>query len=314
MRRLDALSFRQLRALEAVARTGSITEAAAESGLTAPAIHSQLRTLEDHFGVQMVARKGSGRFSATTEGAALISAHLKARAALEMAIHRIEALQAGFAGNVVLGVVSTGKYFAPGLVAQLRREHPDIEISLKIGNRDAILAALQAGSLDMVIMGRPPRDPPVEAIPIGEHPHLIVAAPDHPLAKTYLAEPDEILAEPILTREPGSGTRILAERYLDRIGEGQVYERIEMDSNETIKQAVIAGLGIALISAHTVTEELSNGRLGAVRARGLPIMRHWYVLHRRDADLSGAQIRVRDFIEGRHGAFLPRLPLAFDRL
>ncbi len=308
MKRLNSLTLKQLRALDAVARHGSITHAADELGLTAPAVHSQLGTLEANFGCAMLQRGRAGAFAPTEEGRALLRAHEKAQNALAMAIYRIEALQRGLAGSVVLGVVSTGKYFAPGLVARLRRAYPDIEIVLRIGNRDAVIKALQDGAIDLAIMGRPPRDPPVESRPLGDHPHLLIAPPDHPLLRAQTIRPADILAQTFLVREPGSGTRILANRWLDRIGEGRPFDATEMESNETIKQAVMAGLGIALISYHTVTEELRSGRLAAIPAEGLPILRHWFLLHRQDLDLTPAIANVRAFIDAQQGDYLPRLP------
>ncbi len=307
MKRLNALTLKQLRALESVARHGSITHAADELGLTAPAVHSQLGTLEANFGCAMVRRGRAGAFAPTEEGQALLRAHQKALQALTMAIHRIEALQRGLAGSVVLGVVSTGKYFAPGLVARLRRAYPDIEIVLRIGNRDSVIQSLQDGGIDLAIMGRPPRDPPVESLPIGAHPHVLIAAPDHPLVLADTIRPDDIMAQTFLVREPGSGTRILANRWLDRFGEGRPFDATEMESNETIKQAVMAGLGIALISYHTVTEELRSGRLATIRAEGLPIQRHWFLIHRTDLDVTPAIATVRGFIDAQRGDYLPEL-------
>ena len=307
MRRLDALTFKQLRALEAVARTGSITLAAADLGVTAPAVHSQPKTLDDNFVFFILTLFFSVIFRSTAEGQALLGAFHKASVSLELAIHRIDALHRGFAGTVVLGVVSTGKYFAPSLVARLREVYPDIEVVLRIGNRDSIIAALQDSAIDLAIMGRPPRDPPVVAHEIGDHPHVLVAPPGHRLAGVGHVDPDDILSETIIVREPGSGTRILATRFLDRLGEGRPYETVEMGSNETIKQAVIAGLGIALISLHTVTEELKTGRLVTVAAAGLPIIRHWFVLHRADLEMTGAIARVRDFVEAKAGGILPKV-------
>lgn len=305
MKRLAALTFRQLRALDSVARTGSISRAAEELGLTAPAVHSQIKSLEENFGCALLSRHGAAGFTATAEGEALLGAYRRAQAGFELAIRRIDGLQKGFAGTVILGVVSTGKYFAPGLVARLREAYPDIEVLLKIGNRDFIIQALQDSSLDLAIMGRPPRDPAVVATAIGDHPHVLIAPPEHALAHAGAVTAEDILSQPIILREPGSGTRILATRYLDRIGEGRPYETTEMGSNETIKQAVIAGLGIALISQHTVTEELKAGRLVVLNASGLPIVRHWFLLHREDLALTGAMRRVHDFIIAQNGSFLP---------
>lgn len=306
MKRLNALTFKQLRAADAVARTGSIAGAAAEIGLTAPAVHSQLRTLEDLFGCKILDRRRSESFRPTAEGEALLAAWRSIRIELENAVRRIDALQAGLAGTVILGVVSTAKYFAPGVVARLHATYPDIDIVLRVGNRDAIVSALKDNAIDLAIMGRPPRDPVVEAHGIGDHPHVLIAPPDHPLLSQ--ADPARVLDETIIVREQGSGTRILATRFLDQLGSGRPYRRIEMDSNETIKQAVIAGLGIAVISAHTCADELATGRLATVPLAGLPIIRQWFLIRRQDRAVTGAMASVEDFIAENGRALLPKLP------
>lgn len=305
--RLDAVTLRQLRSLRAVFETGSLTAAAGRLGLSPPAIHSQLRGLEDLAGCGLMERGEHGAFRATPEGKAMLQAEAQIQIALARAGREIEALRHGHSGTVVLGVVSTGKYFAPGLVAQLLRRWPDIEVTLRIGNRDSVVASLSADELDLAIMGRPPREPDVIADPIGPHPHIIIAAPDHPLAMQDPVTPGDLLSETFLSREEGSGTRILMTRFLDRIGEGTPWRAVEMGTNETIKQAVIAGLGIALISQHTVTEELRAGRLVALSAIGLPIQRSWYLLRRADREMSPATARIRDEIEALRGVFLPQL-------
>ena len=305
--RLDALSLRQLRCLRAVCENGSLTAAAQMLGLTPPAVHSQLRGLEDLADCPLVERGDHGAFRATAEGRALLAAEAQIGVALSRAGREVAALRQGRAGTVLLGVVSTGKYFAPGLVARLLRLMPEIEVTLRIGNRDAVLAALTQDELDLAIMGRPPREPAVIADPVGPHPHIIIAAPDHPLAQADPVTPGDLLAETFLSREDGSGTRILMTRFLDRIGEGAPWRAVEMGTNETIKQAVIAGLGIALISQHTVTEELRSGRLVALSAIGLPIQRSWYLLRRSDREMSPATSRIRDQIVAMRGAFLPQL-------
>lgn len=305
--RLDALTLRQLRALRAVAETGSLTAAAAALGLTPPAVHSQLRGLEGLAGCTLLARAEHGAFRPTAEGRALLQAEAQVGVALGRAGREIGALRQGLSGNVVLGVVSTGKYFAPALVARLLRLLPMIEVTLRIGNRDAILAALAGNELDLAIMGRPPREPAVLADPIGPHPHIIIAAPDHPLAAQDPVTSGDLLGQTFLSRESGSGTRILMTRFLDRIGEGTPWRSVEMGTNETIKQAVMAGLGIALISQHTVTEELRSGRLVALSAIGLPIQRSWYLLRQADREMTPATSRVHAEIEALRGSFLPTI-------
>ncbi|MTH34447.1 LysR family transcriptional regulator [Paracoccus limosus] len=307
MSRIDAITLRQLRSLRAVVEAGSLTAAAADLGLSPPAVHGQLRTLEDLLAAPLVIRGEHGAFVATDEGRAVLAAEAQIAVALESCARRVAALQSGHTGNVSLGVVSTGKYFAPQLVADLRQALPEVEVTLRIGNRDAVIQWLASRALDLAIMGRPPRSPAVVAEPVGPHPHVLIARPGHPLAEADPAMPQDLLAETFLAREPGSGTRILMTRFLDRIGEGTPWRMVEMGTNETIKQAVIAGLGIAFISLHTVTEELRSGRLVTIRAIGLPIQRSWFMLRREDMALSPAGQRVHDHISALNGAFLPQL-------
>ena len=307
MRRLHSLTFRQLRALQAVSESGSITNAADILNLTPPAVHTQIKTLEENFGCAMFDRSGADGFRLTAEGNALLSAQKRSNEALSGAIREIDALRLGLAGSVTLGVVSTGKYFAPSLVASIKKAHPDIEVLLHVGNRGQIIAALKSNAVDLAIMGRPPRYPLTTEIVLGDHPHLIILPPGHELAGRRDVSPEELLSHPIITREVGSGTRILTTRYLDRIAPGISYKTVEMDSNETIKQAVIAGLGISLISAHTVIEELRSGRLETMHGSDFPIMRTWYLLIPKGQKHTGASAVITEFIVEQSGSYLPQI-------
>ncbi|WP_319825456.1 LysR family regulator CbbR [Thalassovita sp.] len=302
----ESITIKQLRALRAVAENGSIAAAADILRLTPPAVHTQLKTLESNLGCVLIERHTSGRSSLTAEGRAVLAAERSVDTALDACIENLRALKAGLSGVVVLGVVSTGKYFAPYLVAQLRAAYPDIDVILKVGNRDTTINALTQRSIDLAIMGRPPRSPAVLAETVGEHPHVIIAKPDHPLAALEDVPALDLLNETFIAREHGSGTRILMTRYLDRIGNGTPYNTIEMGSNETIKQAVMAGLGVAMISGHTVMEEVHSGRLAVLKRADLPILRHWFLLHREDLQLTPVIQTVRDHISAQQGAFLPR--------
>lgn len=304
MKRLNALTFKQLRALNLVCETGTISAAADMLSLTPPAVHSQLKALEEVIGRPVLIRSSNG-FTPTPEGAALLRAHRSVQSALEKSIREIETLGRGFSGTVVLGVVSTAKYFAPRLVALLRDAFPDIHVVLRIGNRARIIQYLENGDLDLVIMGRPPREPLVEAQSIGPHPHFLVAPAGHPLTRLDRVSADDILAQHFVMREEGSGTRILTMRFLDEIGEGREISWTEMESNETIKQAVAAGLGVAILSGHTMHEELKSGRLVAVAADRLPIVRHWFIVHRADTVPEQAGKSVMDWITGNPAAYLP---------
>lgn len=303
-----AITLKQLRALAAIVDTGSITAAAGTLNVTPPAVSTQLKALEEGIGAQVLNRGPDGKISLTTVGRELLGTVNKIETALDQCFERVSALQAGLAGYVSIGVVSTGKYFAPGLVARLKQEVPEIEIGLKVGNRGKIVEALARGEVELAIMGRPPQDPAVESVVLGDHPYIVVAPPTHPLTRKAQVTPELLLAETWLSREQGSGTRILMRRFLDRIGEGRPYRMVEMGTNETIKQAVMAGLGIALISAHTVVPELEAGRLVMLRMDGLPITRHWHMVQLAGAQLSPTASAFRRFVIGLDGDYLPALP------
>ena len=219
MTRSDAITLRQLRALVAVGRLGSMTAAGKHLGLTAPAIHSQIKGLEDAVGMPLLQRHADAAGSGVTQaGRVLLEGIERIEVALSQSLGRIAALQAGKEGRVVLGVVSTAKYFAPRLVQTLRQLHPEIEIALQVGNREEILRDLALMRFDLTIMGRPPRHPPVDAQPIGPHPHGLIASPQHHLAGMSALSAADMADDTFLSREEGSGTRVLMTRYLDRLG------------------------------------------------------------------------------------------------
>jgi len=310
MVRLDAVTLKQLRALAAIDAHGSVTAAAGALNVTPPAVSSQLRALEGNLDAELVRRGPEGPAMLTPAGREMLAAIEHVEATLIAAADRVAAAAAGRTGRVAFGVVSTGKYFAPSLIRKLRDEHPELEVSLRIGNRGALIAALERREVDLALMGRPPASPKVEADHLGPHPHVIVAPPDHPLTRRRAVPTDALLDEIFLMREDGSGTRILMSRFLDRIGGGRPWRGQEMGTNETIKQAVMAGLGIAFISAHTVRAEIETGRLVALSVQGLPMMRDWMLIRRADAPLSPAAQRFRALVLEQDGAFLPSWPFA----
>ena len=301
------ITLKQLRAVDAVAKHQSITRAADVLGLTPPAVHSQIKTLEDLIGCELVVKTPNSGMALTQEGELIRALQQSVDASLESCLMQISAMRKGLAGSVRLGVVSTGKYFAPALVAGMKKALPEIEVVLFVGNRDEVISAITTQSVDLVVLGRPPRFPEVVAAPVGAHPHVIIAPPDHRLVGRKDVHAMELLKETFISREPGSGTRILMTRYLDRIGDGATYETLVMNSNETIKQAVMAGLGIALISQHTVTDELNSGRLAMIGFQDLPILRQWFLLHRADQELTPAQSEIWEFLCDNCESYFPIL-------
>jgi LysR family transcriptional regulator, low CO2-responsive transcriptional regulator len=308
MPKMNAITFKQLRALAAFDRHGSVTNAAAALNLTVPAVSTQLKLLEANIGARLLVRGSDIKNKLTPQGSEVLAAINQMEAVLTRCQKTVAAISGGNAGFVSLGVVSTGKYFAPHMVALAKTILPDIRIDLTIGNRQQIISALEENSIDLAIMGRPPRFPAVEAVALGVHPHILIAPPGHPLAHARDITPDQLLAETFVMREQGSGTRILMERFLDRIGEGTPYEHIEFNTNETIKQAVIAGLGIALISAHTIMDGLKAGRIVAISMPGLPIMRRWHLVRPAGARNTPVIQKVQAFLVENEANYLPELP------
>ncbi|TBN37526.1 LysR family transcriptional regulator [Paracoccus subflavus] len=308
--RLDAVTLKQMRAFLSVVETGSLTLAADLLHQTPPTIHSQIKNLELAAGTALLIRPQDGTgFRPTAAGEEMIAAAQRIEANLSQAARQIEAVSQGKSGHVVLGTMSTAKYFVPRLVRMLQDRIPEVEITLKVTNRSDAIAAMARGEYDLTIMGRPPRNAVRRAVPLGPHPHGIVLPPDHPLAGKDGYDPMQLLRETFLSREDGSGTRTLMERFFERLAEGHAPKTVVMPSNETIKQAVLAGLGIAFLSLHTVHDEVQAGRLVLLRGPGLPVMRHWYLIRGSDGPgpMTRAAERCGEEIEALGGIYLPRL-------
>jgi DNA-binding transcriptional LysR family regulator len=294
------MTIRQLRALSAVHATGSITSAANRLALTQPAVTLQLRSLQALAGLPLMQRT-SGGMTLTDVGRMVLSLAERIELALHDCEQALDVIAGRTGGRVSIGAVSTAKYFVPFAIAAFSRKFPKIDVTLKIGNRQEIHQALRGYDLDIAIMGQPPADVEVEMRLLGEHPHVIVASADHPLSRRRKCSLSDLADETFISREPGSGTRMLMERFFEK---AKLKPKIglEAGSNETIKQAVIAGLGIAFISQHTIAHELDEGRLVAIDLEGLPVMRRWHAIRRSDKILLPAAQAMLEFLgsEGPH--------------
>jgi len=298
------LTIRQLRALAVLQSAGSVTAAAHRLNLTQPAVTLQLRNLQALAGLPLIQRTGDG-MALTDAGHIVLALAERVEAALLDCERSLDMIAGRNGGRVSIAAVSTAKYFVPFAIAAFSRRFPKVDVTLRIGNREDIRAALRGYDLDIAIMGRPPVDVQVEIRPLGKHPHVIIAAADHVLSKKKRIAVADLASENFITREIGSGTRMLMEQFFQTSG---LKPKIgmEMDSNETIKQAVIAGLGIAFISQHTVSHELDEGRLVALKVAGLPVMRQWQAIRRTDKILLPPAQAMLDFLgkEGSH--YLPK--------
>jgi LysR family transcriptional regulator, low CO2-responsive transcriptional regulator len=294
------LTLRQLRILTAVTKSGSMAGAARELNVTPPAITVQMQQLEQTAGLPLVERLGDGTIP-TSAGEVLIMTAQRIEAVLVECEQEIARLKGIKGGHVSVGVVSTAKYFAPKALAAFKQRHPGVELRLSVYNRRETIAALQDLTHDLAIMGRPPDN--LESAVLGDHPHIIVAASGHPLAGSAIAVGD-LANETFFIREQGSGTRMLMETFFEDAAFAPTIG-MEIGSNETIKQAVIAGLGVAFISAHTVAVELSDRRLTVLQVAGLPIVRKWFVVRIREKAMMPACEAMWEFLTSEAHKHLP---------
>ncbi len=305
------VSLKQLRMIRAAHEGGSYAAAALAMHVTPPAITMQIKSLEEEIGLAIFERDGN-RLIPTNAGQELLDAARRIDAVLDDAAESLDAMRRLDGGRVTVGVVSTAKYFAPRMLAAFTRLHPKVELNLVVGNRSEVLARFLAGDFDLTIMGRPPENVALESALIGHHPHVVVGAIDDPLAAERDITADRLADRVFLVREPGSGTRTLMERFLDKTG---IHPKIGMEigSNETIKQAVIAGLGLTFISAHTVAAEIEDHRLALLDVVGLPLWRRWYVTRLARKRPMPAARMLLDFVITQGESFMPRAPGVPDR-
>lgn len=303
------LSLKQLQAVAAVARLGTMTRAAQELNVTSAALYARIRQLEEEAGLLLFDRTPNG-LKPTDAGREMLWAINSINTVLETCSERLRTLKGAGGGRVALGVVSTAKYFAPAVIAGFMQTHPQVKIALSVGNRTTTVDALRNYDIDFAVMGRPPRDFAIEAETFGPHPLVLIAKPDHPLAGRRGLTREDLAEEAFLVREEGSGTRAVFEEFMSGVMIRRARLGIDAGSNETLKQAVMAGLGIALLSSHTVASELASGRLVLLDVQGLPIRRDWYAVRRADKVLGPASDAFWRYLVQEGAGFLPTLGAA----
>jgi DNA-binding transcriptional LysR family regulator len=251
--------------------------------------------LADGIGMPLFEKRGR-TLALTRAGETLLPFAQRVAQTLREAGEAMDAMQGLRKGRIRIAMVTTTRYFAPRLVAHFRAQHPQIELDLTIANRESVIGQLEANQADLAIMGRPPAHLPVAAHAFAKHPHGVIAAPEHPLAGKKRIAPKRLAGEAFLSREPGSGTRSAMEVFFSEHGLAPAIAQ-EMTSNESIKQAVMAGMGLAFISLHTVSLECQTGHLALLDVKGLPIVRTWYVVHTASKLLSPAASAFLAFMQ-----------------
>lgn len=288
------LTLRQLQIFVVAARHLSYARAAEELHLTPPAVSMQLKQLEDNVGLPLFERMGRG-VALTGAGELLVHHALRILGEIKDAESSLQALAGAETGQISVGLVSTAKYFMPRMLARFTRAHPGIDVQFSVGNRELLLQKLQDNAIDLAVMGRIPSEVDAHGEPMAKHPYVLVAPANHPLRDARRFEMHELRKETFLLREEGSGSRRVAEEMF----KNHLFtpaRTISMGSNETIKQAVMAGMGISLLSLHTLPLELKTGEVCLLDVIGTPIERTWYVVHMNAKRLMPACMNFRNFL------------------
>lgn len=295
-------TLRQLDTFVAVARALSISRAAEQLHVSQPAVSMQMRQLEESLGQPLYESLGRS-IRLTDAGEDVLQYALGALAELRQMDDAMAQRRGLRRGRVELAIVSTAKYFVPMLLAMFRKKFPDVEVALQIHNRDSIMTLLANNEIDLVIMGHAPAALDCEATVFATNPMAFVSSPNHPLSRRCGAPVAVLADQEFVVRERGSGTRQLMERLFVEHGIAPPIV-MEMPSNETIKQAVMAGLGLSFLSLRTMRHELASGYLVQLDLAGMPVERHWHVTHLRAKRLSPATQAFKQFLLDEAGALV----------
>ena len=288
------LTLRQFRVFEAVARNLSFSRAAEELHLSQPAVSMQIRGIETILGLPLTEQVGKKIFL-TEAGREVLHASRNITAQLDDLQSNLAQLRGMESGRLNLAVTSTVNAVATGILVRFRGRHPGVSIHLDVSNRAEVLGQFAANRIDLAIMGQVPDGLELEATRFMDNPLVVIAPPDHPLTRKKKISVRELASESFLVREAGSGTRGAMERFFAAKGR-EIRSSMEMSSNEAIKQAVQAGLGLGILSLQTLEMELALKRLAVLEVEGFPIMRHWYIVHRADKRLSPVAQAFKEFV------------------
>ena len=288
------LTLQQLRLFEAVTRRGSYTRAAEELFITQPAVSIQIKRLEDQAGLPLFEHVGKKTFP-TAAGKMMYDASLDILNRVEDLKNSIEELKGTVKGSLQMSVVTTSKYFIPNLLGAFLQQYPDVEPKLKFTNRARVIERLMNNDDDFVVMGQAPEDNKLESYPFLNNIIGIVAPPDHPLANKKNITIKELAKQRFLIREIGSGTRYVFDQLLEKHGV-KIEPYMELGSSEAIKHAVMAGLGIAVLSLHSVQLERDVKKLTVLDVEGFPLKRRWYAVHLKGRKLSLVARTFLDYI------------------
>lgn len=288
------LTLRQLEVFEAVAHHLSYSRASENLHLTQPAVSMQIKQLEEAVGMPLFEQLGK-KIYLTEAGQELQRYSRNILQQLDEAESVFEEMKGMRRGKLAISVASTAGYFMPFLLAQFSKRFPEVAITLDVSNREVLLQELSHNKMDFAIMGRPPDGLGLDFTSFLENPLVVIAPPDHPLVRESKIPLARIQQETFIAREHGSGTRSATERFFAEKGI-KLNTGTEMSKNESIKQAVQAGMGLSILSLNTVMLELEAKRLTVLDVDDFPIMRHWYLVHRSGKRLPGVAQAFKEFM------------------
>lgn len=278
-------TLHQLKVFEATARHGSFTRAAEELYLTQPTVSIQVKQLTKAVGLPLFEQIGK-RLYLTQAGQKLLETCQQVFEGLDQFEMSVADLKGMKQGQLRLAVITTAKYFVPRLLGPFCQQYPGVEISLKVTNHQNIQERMANNEDDLYIISQPPEHPDLAIHPFLDNPLVVIGPKNHPLAGKKSVPVQALSGESFIMREPGSGTRQAVQELLDTHGV-EVRVRLELGSNEAIKQAIAGGLGISVLSLHTIISEGTQGEFTILDVEDFPIKRQWYVAH-----LAGKQMSV----------------------
>jgi LysR family transcriptional regulator, low CO2-responsive transcriptional regulator len=295
-------TLRQLKVFEAVARHLSFSRAAEELHLTQPAVSTQVKKLEDHAGLALFEQFGK-KVYLTPAGAELLDIGRGIIQQFDSAESAMTQFKGVSGGKLNVAVISAGDYFFPRLLVEFIGRHRGVVLNFTVHNREGLLSQMAANLTDLAIMVRPPVDADMVAEAFAPHPYVIVAPPAHALVGEAAIRVERLLREPFIVRERGSDTwQSMSDGF--GVHTDRLNVAMQIKSTETIKQAVIAGMGLAFLSRHTIAQELRTGSLKVLDVRGFPLMLNWYVVHRRHKRLPPVAQAFKDFLVNEGAALI----------
>ena len=271
------ITFKQLRIFLAVFDAGSVSAAAKSTHVTQPTVSMQLKEISNAVGLPLY-EVISKKIYFTDAGKELASTAREILNAWSNFEQSIDAAKGLTRGKLKIAVVSTAKYFMPRLIGQFCKKYPDIDISLEILNRDGVLMRMRENLDDLYIMSQPPTDMDLIDDIFLHNPLVPIAAYSHPLTKKTSVPLNSFLDQRFILREKGSGTRMTIDKYF-KTQKFRPDIRMELGSNEAIKEAVAGGLGIGVVSKHALHGHQKEHGVAIINVKGFPIMSHWHIVH-----------------------------------